>query len=147
MTTASVPARGALPIGQLACRVLATVAPEDSLRDVLAELAAQEVGVVLVRSAHGLAGVLSERDAVCALAAGADPDATQAIEITTRDLVTAPAGTPVAEVGRLMVDTGVRHVLVGPQERPDAIVSMRDVLAVLLGPGSELAGDVRSDEL
>ena len=52
------------------------------------------------------------------------------------DLVTAPEDTPVEEVGRLMVDAGVRHALVGPAGHPDAIVSMRDVMAVLLGPAS-----------
>jgi CBS domain-containing protein len=52
------------------------------------------------------------------------------------ELVTAPEDTPIAEVGRLMVDTAVRHVLVGPAQRPTAIISMRDVPAVLLGPGA-----------
>lgn len=142
----SAPTLGATrPVGPLAGTLLATVPPEATLREVLVELAAEEIGVVLVRSEHGIAGVLGERDLVAALADDADPDTTQAIDLMTVDLVTAEADTPIAEVGRLMVDTGVRHVLVGPAEHPTAIVSMRDVMAVLLGPGSPLAAGA-SDE-
>jgi CBS domain-containing protein len=135
MTTAPVIGAQA-PIGRIASRLLATVPPEATLREVLVELATEEIGVVLVRAEHGVAGVLGERDLVQALADDIDPDATQAVELVSAELVTAPEDTPIAEVGRLMVDTGVRHVLVGPAERPTAIISMRDVLAVLLGTGA-----------
>lgn len=123
-------------VGTLAGRSLATVPPEATLHEVLTALATEEIGVVLVRADHGIAGVLSERDVVAALADDLDPDTTQAVELMSPDLVTAPEDTPVVEVGRLMVDAGVRHVLVGPAGRPEAIVSMRDVMAVLLGPGT-----------
>lgn len=145
MITATSTAR---PVGPLASRVLASVAPEATVREVLAELAAEEIGVVLVRSGPGIAGVLSERDLVAALAYGVDPDGTQAMDLMSGDLVTAPEDTPITEVGRLMIDSDVRHVLVGPVEHPTAIISMRDVLAVLLGPGgpfdAEPAAEARS---
>lgn len=124
------------PVGPLANRLLATVPPEATLREVLLELAAEEIGVLLVRGERGIVGVLGERDLIAALADDVDPATTQAAELMTPDLVTAPEETPITEVARLMVDAGVRHVLIGPAEHPTAIISMRDVLAVLVGSGS-----------
>ena len=131
------------PVGALANRNLATVPPGATLQEVAGELATDEVGVVVVQSGDEPTGVISERDLVGVVAHGGDLDA-QATELMTVDLVSAPEDAPVAAVARLMIDAGVRHVLVrgggaegGTQDPPAGhvvgIVSMRDVVDHLLG--------------
>ena len=126
-----------VPVRRLASRTLATVPPEATLREVAEELALDEIGVVVVQHGHDPIGVISERDLVTAIGSGGDTGS-QAAELMTVDLVTAPEETPVVDVARLMIDAGVRHVLVcegGDDDVPGrvtGIVSMRDVVGALL---------------
>lgn len=146
MTTAPAHDVAAMPAGRLAGRVLATVDSRATLREIAQELAAQEVGVVLVRGEHGLVGLVSERDVVAALADFADPDGTQAHEMMTGDLVLVDDDATLVEVGRLMVDAGIRHIVIGDGGPRSGILSIRDVLAVLVGPNGSFptTGPVRS---
>lgn len=128
------------PVRRLADRNLATVPPDATLQEVAEELAADEIGVVVVQHGHEPLGVVSERDLVAVIANGGHLG-TQATELMTVDLVTAREDATVADVARLMIDAGIRHVLVrddtdgGDEPEPGAvsgIVSMRDVLGFLL---------------
>lgn len=120
------------PIHQIMGTALATVEQHDSLRDVAAELTANDIGAVLVSSPVGPVGIVSERDIVAVAATGADLDREQVKTVMTVDLVTAQATEPIADVGRLMVQSGVRHVAVRDGVRVIGVVSMRDVLDALL---------------
>jgi predicted transcriptional regulator len=120
-------------------RDLATVEPEASLQEVAEELATDEIGVVLVRYGHDPLGVISERDLIAVIANGGNLG-TQATDLMTMDLVTVPEDAGVADVARVMIDAGIRHVLVreDDEDHPDGgpvtgIVSMRDVVGFLLG--------------
>lgn len=104
----------------------------DPLRAVAQELAAGEIGAVVVRSAGAVVGLVSERDLVAVLAVGGDPDMTQAAEVMSTDLVVVRAGDSVATAGEAMLEAGVRHVLVRRDAGVVGVVSMRDVLAVLV---------------
>lgn len=125
------------PVRRLASRTLATVHPEATLREVAEELALDEIGVVVVQHGHDPIGVISERDLVTVIGSGGHTGA-QAADLMTVDLVTAPEETSVVDVARLMIDAGVRHVLVcegGDDDAPGrvtGIVSMRDVVGALL---------------
>ncbi|GAA4783492.1 CBS domain-containing protein [Actinomycetospora chlora] len=127
------------PVRRLASHTLATVPPDATLQQVAEELAMDEIGVVVVEQGRETLGVVSERDLVAVIAAGGRLDA-QATDLMTVDLVSAPEDTTVLEVARLMVDAGVRHVLVtspAPEDDRDdgpvvGIVSMRDVVGFLL---------------
>ncbi|PVZ06315.1 cyclic nucleotide-binding/CBS domain-containing protein [Actinomycetospora cinnamomea] len=140
MSPTSTPSAAATTaVREVVDRNLATVEPDATLQDVAEELALDEIGVVVVQHGHEPIGLISERDLVTVLASGGDLE-TQATDLMTVDLVTAGEDTSVADVGRLMVDARVRHVLVrGPGERDDpdngpvtGIVSMRDVVRFLL---------------
>ena len=124
------------PVSRIMARTLATVRPEDGLLAVAQELTADEVGAVVVESPGSPPGVVSERDLVTVLALDGDLTDRQAADVMTTDLVTARESETIAAIGRLMCDTGVRHVLVVDEEAAGAtvvgLVSMRDVLAVLL---------------
>jgi CBS domain-containing protein len=111
---------------------LATVEQHDSLRDVAKQLRANDIGAVLVRSPGGPIGIVSERDIVSAAAMGLDLEVEQVNNAMSVDLVTAPATASIAAVGRLMVESGVRHVIVRDGSRAIGLVSIRDVLDALL---------------
>jgi CBS domain-containing protein len=110
----------------------ATVGPAETLRVVAQELAAADIGAVLVESPGGPTGVVSERDLVTVLASGDGVDDVQAGEIMTTDLVAADADDTIATTGRIMLEAGVRHVPVRKGGAVVGLVSIRDVLAVLL---------------
>ena len=121
------------PIGRIMkCRPV-TVEQHDPLREVAKELAANEIGVLLVSSPIGPVGMISERDVVAVVAAGGDLEREQVRSVMSVDLVTAASTESIASVGRLMIDAGVRHVAVrGDDGRITGLVSMRDVLDAVL---------------
>lgn len=136
MSTLSAAPQGArTPVLQLADRNLATVPADATLQEVAEELALDEVGVVVVERDGDPVGVVSERDVVAAIAADGDLD-TQAADMMSMDLVTAPDHTAVVDVARLMIEARVRHVLVRDDKeeggRLAAIVSIRDLVELLL---------------
>jgi CBS domain-containing protein len=120
------------PIQKIMAVQLAEVAPEESLRSVAQELVADEIGAVLVRVPGGPGGLISERDLVTVLVSGGDLDGQQAADVMSTGLVAARPQDSIASVGRLMLDAGVRHVVVREGKAVVGLVSIRDVLAVLL---------------
>ncbi len=120
------------PVSTITATVRAEVDMAQSLRSVAEELVADEVGVVLAHTRGEIVGLVSERDVVAALAAGADPWAVRAADVMSTDLVDADPGDSIAEVGALMLDAGVRHIVVRSGEQVVGVVSIRDVLRALL---------------
>lgn len=126
-------AAAAQPIRTIMSAEPAAVEQHDSLRDVARELAADEIGALLVSSPVGPVGVISERDIVTVVAAGGDTDREQVRTVMSVDLVTASAGDSIAAVGRLMIDAGVRHIAIrGEGGRIIGVASIRDVLEAVL---------------
>ena len=110
-----------------------TVEQHDSLRDAARELAGNEIGALLVSSPVGCVGIISERDIVTVVAIGGDVEREQVRSIMSVDLVTAGATESIAEVGRLMIDSGVRHVAICDDHGSiTGVVSIRDVLDAVL---------------
>ena len=102
-------------------------------RDVAKELAAEEIGVLVVESPVRSVGIVSERDVVAVMAIGGDVEREQVKTVMSVDLVTAAPTDSIAAVGRLMIDAGVRSVAVrGDDGRIAGVVSLRDVLDALL---------------
>ena len=62
--------------------------PDTRLREVAVILRDKDVEALLVRDAEGF-GILSERDVVCALTDGADPDEVWAADVMTREVLAA----------------------------------------------------------
>ncbi len=75
---------------------------------------------------------MSERDIVSAAAMDIDLDGEQVKNAMSVDLVVAPATASIATVGRLMVQSGVRHVIIRDGSQVIGVVSMRNVLDALL---------------
>ncbi|HET6953731.1 MAG TPA: CBS domain-containing protein [Acidimicrobiales bacterium] len=125
------------PVRLLMATPVVAVDPTASLRAAAVVLGAEDIGAVVVQGTGGLDGVLSERDIVRALAAGADPDEAPVAGAVAGDPLCVDVETPVAEVIGLMLETGIRHVPVVAGREAVGMVSIRDVLDVVV---SELPG-------
>lgn len=107
-----------------------TVTPETDVTGLLAVLAEHKIGAVVV-SADGstVAGIVSERDIVRALAArGAAVLSEPVTAIATSTVQTVEPQTTLEEVERLMTARRFRHVPVVVTGVLRGIVSMRDVV-------------------
>lgn len=111
---------------------VAAVDGDASLSEVAEALAADEVGALCVTQEGRLAGIVSERDVVVHLAAGADPAHVTAAEVMSGDLVSASPGDSVLEAARRMEEAQVRHLPVLDEGLIAGIVSMRDLFTVLV---------------
>jgi CBS domain-containing protein len=111
---------------------VATVEGGTSLAEVAEALAAEEVGALCVTEDGRLVGIVSERDVVAHVAAGADLAHLTAAEVMSNDLVMAAPDDSVLEAARMMEGAQVRHLPVLDDGRIAGIVSMRDLFAVLL---------------
>ena len=109
---------------------VATAAPERTVADVVRELAERGIGAVVVTDADGgVAGILSERDIVYALAAqGAAALGRRAGEIMTVEVTTATRATTYDEAFRAMTEGRFRHMPVLEQGRLAGLVSIGDVV-------------------
>lgn len=128
------------PVRRIMTPGVAVVQSGDSLLVVAQELAAGDIGAVVVDSPGTPVGVISERDIVAVVANGGDVGAVQAGEVMTGDLVVATPQDSIESVGRLMLDAGVRHVPIRDNGDLVGLVSMRDLLWVLLAPEHERSG-------
>jgi CBS domain-containing protein len=129
-----------MKVGDLASRGIVSVAPEHSVRDAARTMAGHGVGSALVFAGQRLAGILTERDVLHAVAAAADLDATQAEKIMTRDVVTVGPDWEVYEAAAEMADRRIRHLVVSEGGRVAGVLSVRDLLLagqrVTLGAGA-----------
>ena len=110
-----------------------TIDAEASLRRVAESLADLDIGALAILGRHGLVGMVSERDVVRALAAGADPDAAWASDVMAEAPRWAAPASRIVEVAQMMLDAGIRHVPVVDEGKLLGMVSIRDALGVLLG--------------
>ena len=120
------------PVATVMHRSTVSVRPDTTLRQVAETLAREEVGAVPVKGAEGLAGIVSERDLVRAIAEGVDPDIERAGDVMTFELVSVESAASIDEVARIMIDGGIRHLPVVDAGGPVGIVSIRDLIGSFL---------------
>jgi signal-transduction protein with cAMP-binding, CBS, and nucleotidyltransferase domain len=121
---------GLTPISVVVTDAVIRVEPNTSVIDVARAMTDASVGLLVVGHGDEVAGVVSERDVVSALARGRDPETTTASEIAQVELVWCELTSTVAEVAVEMMEHYVRHILVEADGRLVGIVSARDVLGV-----------------
>jgi CBS domain-containing protein len=115
-------------VGDLAARHLVSVAPGESVRHAARAMAGHEVGSSLVLVGERLAGILTERDVLHAVAKDTDLDATAAETIMTSDVVTVGPDWEVCEAAAEMTDRRIRHLVVSENDQVVGVVSVRDLL-------------------
>lgn len=106
-----------------------TVAPDATVRELLALLAQHNIGAVIV-SADGAAvdGIVSERDVVRRMHADEGALDGPVSSIMTADVHTCEAGSSLDDLMALMTERRIRHVPVVAEGRLTGIISIGDVV-------------------
>jgi len=112
-------------------RDLLTVRPEQPLAEVAQRMVERDVGAVIVMDAGRLAGILTERDVLRAVAAGIQDD-TRVADWMTRDPETMEPGETTQHAAVLMIHGGFRHLPVVDGEEVVGMLSIRDLMRVVL---------------
>ena len=114
-----------------------TVAPDRTVRDLVAFLKQHNIGAVIVSPGDGqIAGIVSERDVVRRLAEGVDvlDDPVTAIMTAESELHTCTSDSGVDELMQLMTEHRIRHIPVLDDDgRLAGIVSIGDVVKSRIG--------------
>src|SRR3954454_16960803 len=118
-------------VGEVMNRNLLTVDPHLSLHDAAARMSERGVGAALVISNDHVAGILTERDVLRAVATGG-VDGTHVAAWVTRDSATVDSGESTGQAAAVMIHGGFRHLPVVEGERPVGIVSIRDLMRVVV---------------
>jgi CBS domain-containing protein len=107
-----------------------TASPSSSIAEAADEMVKGRFGSAIIMEGSWISGIFTERDALRAAAAGADPSTTSIADWMTKDPVTVTADTDSEEAGELMVTHGFRHLPVVDGKEVIGIVSLRDILSV-----------------
>ncbi len=126
-------------------RAVATVAPEASIADAVALLRKKGIGALVVsRDGSDVAGILSERDIVHALAErGARMLELQVSALMTRHVFTCEPGDKIAELMAQMTERRIRHLPVVEDGKLAGIVSIGDVVKNRVDEVEEEASSLR----
>ncbi len=109
-----------------------TMPPDATLRAVAEELVNGQIGLLVIGSADNVAGVISERDVVRAVAEARDPASTPAGDLASAKVIWCDQSATVREVAEMMMEQYVRHVLLENDGRLVGIVSARDLLGAYM---------------
>jgi CBS domain-containing protein len=115
-----------------------TEARGDSLRAAAARMWRQQTGSLVVTEGGRLAGIITERDVLRAVALGADPDKSSVDDVMTAEVFTVPPDTDLQDAARQMAARWIRHLPVVDGEEIVGVVGMRDMTGVFaaMAPGS-----------
>ncbi len=109
-----------------------TVAADQSVRQAARRMQEHVIGSVVVTDGDRLAGILTERDVLHAVAEDRDLDQTSAGDLMTTELVTAGPNWDVVVAASVMTSNRIRHLVVKNNEQLLGVLSLRDVLSVYL---------------
>jgi len=126
-------------IGPLVSRALLQVGPQESIAEAARQMTARKVGSAMVMTDEG-PGIITERDVLRAVAAGADLDKVRVEEYMTHNAITAFEDWDLGAAARRMADGGFRHLIVlGHGGQVEGILSIRDLLKGLLRESNPIA--------
>lgn len=104
----------------------------DTLHDCAVRMHNRSVGALAVYRDGRLAGIVTERDVVRAVALGADPTTTNVARFMTPGPATVTPSSELVGAAWIMTKLGARHLPVtDAQGRPMGMLSARDIVAVL----------------
>jgi CBS domain-containing protein len=127
MRTARPVTRGGRLVGEI-MRPPVTAEPGELIRTVAARMRDGAAGAAAVLEAGRLAGILTERDLLRAIADGLDPLATRVAEVMTPQPVGIEPGASVSVAASRMVELVVRHLPVVNQGQLVGMISARDIV-------------------
>jgi CBS domain-containing protein len=109
----------------VAIRHLVTVAPGSSLRRAAKVMCDRGVGCAVVIDKEAVAGIITERDLLHAVAEDKVMDDALVEDVMTPDVVSGAPGWDVLKAVNTMVEGGFRHLLITEMGDPIGIVSLR----------------------
>lgn len=109
-------------------RHLLTVDPSATLRRAAKVMTERGVGCAVVIENEKVAGIITERDILRAIAADQVMDDTVVRDVMTREVVSGAPGWDILRAANAMTAGGFRHLLVMEMDDPVGIVSLRDLL-------------------
>jgi CBS domain-containing protein len=112
----------------VAIRHLLTVDPGASLRRAAKVMTDRGVGCAVVVEKEKVAGIVTERDILRAVADDRIMDDAKVEDVMTRDVVSGAPGWEVVRAVKTMTEGGFRHLLVMEMDDPVGIVSLRDLM-------------------
>lgn len=122
-------------VGEIMSGSLLTVEPSLSLTEAARQMDGRSVGAVLVFDGGRLAGILTERDILRAVAAG-NIESASVGDWMTRDPETVEPSEPASQAAVLMIHGGFRHLPVLDGGEPVGIISIRDLVRVVIADES-----------
>ena len=118
-------------------RLIISIDGEATLGEAAERMHENAIGALLVTSEGGkVIGLITERDVIAALALGADPSRAKVKYYMTpwTDVITITPDVTIEEALKVMIENGIRHLVVVQGDRVVGILSMRDLCAALLTP-------------
>jgi len=120
-----------LNVGHMITKQLVTITSDKSIFDAARMMVNNNMGLLVILNPDDqakLAGVISERDIIKALASGMNLDV-KVDEVGTQNVVTVSVKADVAEAAKAMNRNRIRHVVVLDEyEKLVGVVSMRDLV-------------------
>jgi CBS domain-containing protein len=121
-----------MQVRNLMTKPVVTIGADQSVRQAARRMQEHTIGSVIVTDGDRLAGILTERDVLHAVAEDRDLDQTSAGDLMTRDLVTAGPNWDVVVAASVMTSNRIRHLVVQDRQQLLGVLSLRDVLSVYL---------------
>ena len=122
-----------LPIMSLANDEIIDAGSDISIREAAGILDTEAIGLLILKDGDKIAGLISERDIVRAVANGTDLDGAVSGIAGDQHIHWATPDATVGDVAMEMMASYVRHVLIsGENGQPAGIVSMRDLLVAII---------------
>lgn len=115
----------------VAIRHLVTVGPTTSLRRAAKVMTDRGVGCAVVVENERVAGIVTERDVLRAIAEDGNMDEITVGDVMTRDVVSGAPGWELLKAVHTMTEGGFRHLLVMEMDDPVGIVSLRDLMTAM----------------
>ncbi len=111
---------------------LVTVDCKVSLRRASKVMTDRGVGCAVVIEKERVAGIITERDILHAVASEQNVDETTVESVMTRDVVSGAPGWDITKAVKTMTEGGFRHLLVMEMDDPVGIVSLRDLMDTMV---------------
>lgn len=119
-------------VGEVMTQVVVTVEPETAIAEVIELFRSRHISGAPVVSRDGtVLGVISTSDVLDTR------DSTKALDVATRTVVSIDERAPLSEAARLLLELGIRRLIVRRGERLAGILTATDVLKWVARPALE----------
>lgn len=126
-----------MKVSELSSGEVIGVAPEQTIRAAAEVMWHHKIGSLVVQDGGDLAGIVTERDVLKAMATAIDPDQTPVRDLMTKEVITVGPDWEVYEAAAEMSARKIRHLVLSDDGAVVGVLSIRDLL--LAGERLELS--------